>query len=88
MIETIWKKIKENEGNLFYTLGKGHLELRYRMIDENHLVFSHTAETVSKDSFRKVHGLLGALTPAQINKQIRASYYILAVLQDQRIRTE
>ena len=88
MIETIWKKIRENEGSLFHTLGKGHLELRYRMIDENHLTFSRTAETVSKDAFQKVLGLLGTLTPAQINKQIRASYYILAVLQDKRIRTE
>ena len=62
-----------SEGSFFHMLGKNRLELRYRLIDENHLVFSRTAETVSKDAFQKVLGLTETLTPAQINKKIRAS---------------
>lgn len=87
-METIWENIRRNEGELFYTTGRKPLELRYHMVDDGHLVFSRTAEIVSKQSFRKVLELMDGQSPAQINKRIRASYYIIALLKDDRIVTE
>lgn len=86
MIETIWNNIQLHEGELFFTTGKPPLELRYQMADENHLIFSRTSERVSKAQIQKVYDALQqGSTPAQINKKVRASYYILALLQDERI---
>lgn len=85
MFETIWKNIKAHEGELFYTTGTKHLELTYEMADEEHVQFSRTAELVSRKSFQRVYEYMDTLTPAQINQKVRASYYILALLTDQRI---
>ena len=84
-MEKIWENIRKNEGELFYTTGRTPLELRYQMVDEEHLVFSRTAETVSRKSVLKVQELMDELSPAKINQRIRASYYIIALLKDPRI---
>lgn len=85
MIETIWTNIRNHEGELFHTIGKNALELTYQVVDDEHLVFSRTAERVSKKQIERVLENKDVLTPAQINQKIRASYYILALLQDPRI---
>lgn len=82
LTDQTWQSIKAHEGEVFHT--KSGLELTYTVIDNDHIQFSRTAEWVSKSQFQKVYE--SDLTPAQINKKIRASYYILAVLNDERIR--
>jgi len=85
MIETIWKNVQIHEGELFHTTGKKALELTYKMVDDEHLRFSRTAETISKRQVEKVLASMNDMTPAQINQKVRASYYILALLKDPRI---
>lgn len=82
MIEEVWERIKEYEGNVFRQIRGG--EFTYK-IKGNLIVLSRTNRTISKNTFREAlrYVPLENTVPLQ---NLQAPSYLFAILMDKRIR--
>lgn len=82
MIEEVWERIKEYEGNAFRQIRGG--EFTYK-IKGNLIVLSRTNRTISKNTFREAlkYVPLENTVPLQ---NLQAPSYLFAILMDKRIR--
>ena len=86
MMNKIWNTMKLHQGEEFHTIGNKHLPFTYQFVDENNITVSRTGEWIPKKSFEKVlEKQQAGQTAAQINQSVRASYYIIAIMEDRRI---
>lgn len=80
--ENLWQRIKENEGNVFYTV-KQKKAFTYKVFS-NYIVTSLTKESIYHNSFKHAYEI-GAKKPCEINKNTNGASYIVAILNDPRI---
>jgi len=82
MIEIVWERIKEHEGQIFKQLEGG--EFSYS-VNGNSILLSRTNRTVSKNTIAKAldHVPLVNTVPLQ---HLQAPSYLFAILTDRRIR--
>lgn len=82
MIEVLWERIKECEGQVFRQIKGG--EFSY-IVKGNLIKLSRTNRSVSKNTFEKAleYVPLDNTVPLQ---QLQAPSYLFAILMDKRIR--
>ncbi|MGG3436114.1 hypothetical protein ABER96_04075 [Bacillus subtilis] len=82
MLEVIWERIREFEGEEFKQIRGG--EFHYK-VNGNVLELSRTNQSISKGTIKEalLHVLLKNTNPLQ---QLRAPSYLFAILMDNRIR--
>ncbi|MEH7110452.1 hypothetical protein [Bacillus sp. JJ1764] len=82
MIEMIWKRIVDNEGEIFKQIrGK---EFSYQVFG-NAISLSTTNHQVPKSQFEKALKFVPLVNTTEI-QHLRAPSYIFAILMDQRIK--
>lgn len=84
-IETIWKRLKQLEGQEFRTI-RG-LPFTFK-INKDYLVTDRTNYNLSKTDFSKALKLVLLKGPGFINDLVRGPSYIWAILHDNRVREE
>ncbi len=83
--EPIWQRILENQDKVFKT--RSNLDMIYSLQLGDKIKTSRAKERLPKKNFIKVRdALLAGEKPVNINKVIRGSYYIVAILEDDRIK--
>jgi hypothetical protein len=84
MIEEVWKRILENEGNIFRQIKGG--EFTYK-VKGNVVELSRTNRSVSKNTFNEAlkHVPLKNTVPLQ---NLQAPSYLFAILMDNRVRRD
>lgn len=80
--ENLWQRIKEHEGEIFHTTGR-YLPFTYEVFG-SYIITSRTKEHITLKNFQRIMEI-GSEKPSEINKKIRGSYYIIAILSDPRI---
>lgn len=83
MIEILWERIKENEGQVFKQIKGG--EFTYDVKGNSITLLSRTRRSISKNIFVKglKHVPLDNTVPLQ---HLQAPSYLYAILMDSRIR--
>ncbi len=83
-MDKIWNNVEKHQGKEFYT--RTSKKFIYSFHDSYIMTSLSHSEKITKDRFIKVTEYLhDGLSAAQINKKIRGSYYIIALLEDKRI---
>lgn len=80
--ETIWRKIKEHQGESFFTVSD--LPFTYSVHGEV-LKTSRTKYNLPKSEFLKAYERFPISSPKDINDLVRGSSYVYAILTDERI---
>lgn len=84
--ETVWRRILENAGEVFYTGGR-HLEFTYKAQGDG-IVSSRARTTLlTKENFKNAYLYLYAFSPTEFSRKIMGSSYVKAILSDTRIKT-
>lgn len=80
--ENLWQRIKENEGNVFYTV-KQKKPFTYEVFD-SYIITSRTDKGIYHNSFEHAYEI-GAKIPCEIKEKMNGASYIVAILNDPRI---
>lgn len=80
--ENLWQRVKEHEGEIFHTTGR-YLPFTYEVF-ENYIITSRTKEHITLKNFQRIMEISNE-TLSEINKKVRGSYYIIAILNDPRM---
>lgn len=81
--QSIWDKIKQHEGEIFYTVrGK---ELVYRVIDDKEIAHNRTSVRISRKDFEKALAIHPQST-ASLHDIVTGPSYVYAIITDPRMR--
>lgn len=78
----IWEKIKQHQGETFYTV-QG-LEFSYRVEGEK-VIHTRSAKPLSRTDFEKAE-LLAPQKPSDLHNAVRGPSYVYAIVTDPRLR--
>ncbi|WP_448783938.1 hypothetical protein [Blautia sp.] len=83
-INSFWEKLKEHEGEVFYTVTG--LEFTYKFVGENSIKTSRAEQLLAKSNFSKAIEHLPLSGPGEISKIVRGSAYVFSLLTDSRMQ--
>ena len=80
--EEVWERILAHQGDTFHT--KRNLAFTYK-IQNGVLIPNRAKQLIGKSEFKKVYEIVPLVSLTPINKVVRGSSYVWAILHDKRI---